>query len=89
MLATYCVIVNIYFNIVICGVVNDDIISDDIIISDDHVRTTDDSTEQQLLKEKLSNIILENNLLRDEVKLLNSELAEVNKRMKEMQECMY
>ena len=54
--------------------------------SEDHVRSCD-STEEQLLKEKLSNMELENNLLRDEVKLLNTELANANKRAKEMHEC--
>ena len=53
---------------------------------DDHVRT-DDRTEEQLLKDKMSNMELENNLLRDEVKLLNTELAEANRQAKEMQEC--
>ena len=47
----------------------------------------EDRTEEQLLKEKLSNMELENNLLRDEVKLLNTELAEANRRGKEVQEC--
>ena len=48
---------------------------------------TDDRTEEQLLKDKMSNMELENNLLRDEVKLLNTELAEANRQAKEMQEC--
>ena len=39
------------------------------------------------MKDKMSNMELENNLLRDEVKLLNTELAEANRRVKEMQEC--
>ena len=49
--------------------------------------TVDNTEEEQLLKEKLSNMELENNLLRDEVKLLNTELAEANKRVKELNEC--
>ena len=48
---------------------------------------SEDDTEEPLLREKLSNTELENNLLRDEVKLLNTELAEANKRVKEMYEC--
>ena len=59
--------------------------SDDVI--DDHVIAGDNTEEEQLLKEKLSNMELENNLLRDEVKLLNTELAEANKRVKELNEC--
>ena len=60
--------------------------SDDITRDDDHVRV-EENTEEQLLKEKVSNMELENNLLRDEVKLLNTELAEAKMRVKEMQEC--
>ena len=61
----------------------DDITRNDV---EDHV-STGDNTEEQLLMEKLSNMELENNLLRDEVKLLNTELAEANKRVKETHEC--
>lgn len=48
---------------------------------------TEESTEEQSLKERLSNMELENNLLRGEVKLLNTELVDVKRRAKEMQEC--
>ena len=40
-----------------------------------------------MLRDEVSNMQLENNLLRDEMKLLNTELAEANKRVKEMNEC--
>ena len=59
---------------------------EDHVSSEDHVRSCD-NTEEQLLREKLSNLELENNLLRDEVKLLNTELADANKRVKEIHEC--
>jgi len=66
---------------------SNDVDTDDITRQDDVDKTTNKNIEQQSLREKLSNMELENNLLRGEVKLLNTELAEVNKRMKEMQEC--
>lgn len=67
----------------------DDVTINDVkdhVSSEDHVRSCE-HTEEQLLREKLSNMELENNLLRDEVKLLNTELADANKRVKEMHEC--
>ena len=78
----------IYSVTAVCNDVdNDDITrNSDNGDDDDHVRR-EDRTEEQLLKEKLSNMELENNLLRDEVKLLNTELAEANRRAKEVQEC--
>jgi len=43
--------------------------------------------QESILQDKLSNMELENTLLRGEVKLLNAELAKVNKKMKDTQEC--
>ncbi|XP_065920078.1 golgin subfamily A member 5-like isoform X2 [Dysidea avara] len=42
--------------------------------------------QESVLQDKLSNMELENTLLRGEVKLLNTELAKANKKLKEMQE---
>ena len=43
--------------------------------------------QESMLEDKLSNMELENTLLRGEVKLLNTELAKANKKIKEIQEC--
>lgn len=69
-----------------CCYSEDDADTGDVGTPADHM--PDKQVEQEsVLQDKLSNMELENTLLRGEVKLLNTELAKANKKMKEIQEC--